>query len=192
MDWATQATAAARARSFHYSFNDYMDLCMWKMQLLGAFCAGLAWARPAAHAGSWQTSGDCSSNTAARSKPVMLRRGKVASQPGWAVMLIPWSPGNRSHDLSGLVAFYVVFDFVTGDILSVYENNSPELLRLYTAHADIFHRAAFDEPGVRLTLPSNKCGVGAGGLEDRRRFVAHRGSACGGRWRRQCARARPV
>jgi hypothetical protein len=32
--------------------------------------------------------------------------------------------GNRTHDLSGMAALFVVFNFITGRIVNVYDNSS--------------------------------------------------------------------
>ena len=73
---------------------------------------------------------------------------------------------SRSSDSMGILAFFVVYNFITTEIINVYENNSEELLKAYESYAEFF----FEDRGggasygawqgglvapLQLTLPSN-------------------------------------
>jgi hypothetical protein len=65
----------------------------------------------------------------------------------------------------GILAFFVVYNFITTEIINVYENNSQELLQAYESYAEFFFEdrtAKSHESGhtgtfapMQLTLPSN-------------------------------------
>eukprot|EP00040_Diaphanoeca_grandis_P012474 m.63192 g.63192 ORF g.63192 m.63192 type:complete len:595 (-) comp23254_c0_seq1:70-1854(-) len=64
--------------------------------------------------------------------------------------------GSRSNDSMGIHhAFFVVYDFITTEVISMFENNSQELLQIYESSSDLLFEET--EPGVPflLPLPSN-------------------------------------
>jgi len=70
---------------------------------------------------------------------------------------------SKSSDSMGILAFFVVYNFLTTEIVNVYENNSQELLQAYESCTEFFFedRVAV-APGqagltglLQLTLPSN-------------------------------------
>jgi hypothetical protein len=126
--------SAAKLRSFYFHVPDYMELCMWKMQILDGRHLLIKY-------------GD--SEQAGKHACLVIR--SVLRM----LLIKRLSAGNRTHDLSGMMAFFVVFDFVDGQIVNVLENNSPEMMRTYKMCTDFFHNLGVHDTADRLSLPSN-------------------------------------
>jgi len=62
---------------------------------------------------------------------------------------------SRSSDSMGVLVFFVVYNFITTEIVNVYENNSSELLSVYEQCTEFFFEDRNELIPFSLPLPSN-------------------------------------